>query len=104
MRARESTCHLTCGFHRPFSLSFFPPLSAQQNTQPQAQDAAGASRARAKDEVQAEDRSQELEDRCKELKAQRSTRLSEALGFLHRDYKSDRLPAWGSNPPLADIA
>ena len=40
----------------------------------------------------------------KELKAQRSTRLSEALGFLHRDYKSDRLPAWGSNPPLADIA
>ena len=78
MRARESTCHLTCGFHRPFCLSFFPPLSAQQNTQPQAQDAAGASRARAKDEVQAEDRSQELEDRCKELKAQLAVSKAQA--------------------------
>jgi len=78
VRARESTCHLTCGFHRPFCLSFFPPLSAQQNTQPQAQDAAGASRARAKDEVQAEDRSQELEDRCKELKAQLAVSKAQA--------------------------
>ena len=78
VRARESTCHLTCGFHRPFSLSFFPPLSAQQNTQPQAQDAAGASRAQAKDEVEAEDRPQELEDRCKELKAQLAASKAQA--------------------------
>ena len=53
-------------------------LQEQQNTQPQAQDAAGASRAQAKDEVQAEDRPQELEDRCKELKAQLAASKAQA--------------------------
>ena len=85
MRARESTCHLTCGFHRPFSLSFFPSLSAHQNTQPQAQDAAGASRAQAKDEVEAEDRPQELEDRCKELEAELAASKAQAAAAAAKE-------------------